>query len=142
MPISLRRWKQKATQYINEKFRATGEGTLNHDLKVYLELSEFKPLFEGSVERINHGADEDKEIEAIIRELARQTLSTAMEVGAERYGDSRSSSSSSSEPRVSYGFSSSPRAQPSAPAAPNTIQYADDTMHLGGNGIHHHYYYY
>ena len=39
MPISLRRWKQKAKKYINEKFTATGQGTLNHDLKIYLELS-------------------------------------------------------------------------------------------------------
>ena len=37
-------------KYIDEKFRATGEGTLNHDLKMYLDLSEFEPLFDGSVE--------------------------------------------------------------------------------------------
>ena len=84
MPISLRRWKQKATKYINEKFRATGQGTLNHDLNMYLELSEFEPLFDGSVERINRGANEAQEIETVIRELARQTLSTAMAVGEER----------------------------------------------------------
>ena len=115
MPISLRRWKQKATKYINEKFRATGEGTLNHDLKLYLEFSEFKPLFDGSVERINRGANEDKEIETLIRELARQTLSTAIAVDEGRNGGS-SSSSSSSAPRVSYGLSC-PKAQPEAPPA-------------------------
>ena len=49
MPITLREWKQKATKCINEKFTTTGQGTLNHEM--YLELSEFEPLFDGSVER-------------------------------------------------------------------------------------------
>jgi hypothetical protein len=84
-------------------------------LKIYLNLSEFKPLFDASVERINRGANEIKEKETLIRELAQQTLSTAMEIGEEKYGGS-SSSSSSSAPRVSYGLSC-PKAQPEAPPA-------------------------
>ena len=150
MPISLRRWKKKATQYINDHFRATGEGTLNHDLKMYLELPEFQPLFDGSVARINGGANEDEEIKTMIRELARSTLTTAIEVAEERGGGgSRSSSSSSSSSRstpLHYGVPSSSR--PNSKSKPkNTIQYVDDTVthhdsddeHLG-NGIHHHYY--
>ena len=62
MPISLRRWKQKATQYINDHFRATGEGTLNHDLKMYLQLPEFQSLFDGSVARINGGRMKTKKL--------------------------------------------------------------------------------
>ena len=53
---------------------------------MYLEMPEFKPLFDQSVERINRGANEDAEIETMIRELARSTLTTAIEVAEERGG--------------------------------------------------------
>ena len=123
MPISLRRWKQKATKYINEHFKATGEGTLNHDLKMYLEFPEFKPLFDESVARINGGVNEDEEIENMIRQLARNTLTSVMEVAEER------------RPR---------------PKKVVERHYVDDSMgshededeHLGGKGITHHYHYY
>ena len=45
MPITLRRWKEKATKYINAKFKKTGEGSLNYDLKVYLEASVRQSFF-------------------------------------------------------------------------------------------------
>jgi hypothetical protein len=45
MPITLRRWKEKATKYINAKFKKTGEGSLNYDLKVYLEERTSIPTF-------------------------------------------------------------------------------------------------
>ena len=149
MPITLRRWKEKATKYINAKFKKTGEGSLNYDLKVYLEEPAFQPFLNSSVERINHGADENEEIDKSIKHMARQYLAVIKEAMEEEDGNSSStsssSSSSSSSPsfaRLSYGLSSSPRSQPTAPQAPNTLHYADDTMHMGGNGIHHHYYYY
>ena len=76
--------------------------------------------------------------------MARQYLAVIKEAMEEEDGNSSSSSSSSSSStrprRVSYGLSSSPRAQPEVLPA-NILHYADDTMHMGGNGIHHHYYY-
>ena len=84
MPISFRRYKKKATKYIDDHYRGTGQGTLNHDLKMYLDMPEFRPLFDQSVQRINRGEDEDNEIENMIRELARSTLTTAREVAQER----------------------------------------------------------
>ena len=143
MPITLRRWKEKATKYINAKFKKTGEGSLNYDLKVYLEEPAFQPFLNSSVERINHGADENEEIDIAIKHMARQYLAVIKEAMEEEDGNSSSSSSSSSSPsfaRVSYGLSSSPREQPAATPA-NILYYADDTMHMGGHGIHHHYYY-
>ena len=146
MPITLRRWKEKATKYINAKFKKTGEGSLNYDLKVYLEEPAFQPFLNSSVERINHGADENEEIDKAIKHMARQYLAVIKEAMEEEDGNSSSSSgssssSSSSRPRhVPYGISSSPREQPAATPA-NILHYADDTMHMGGHGIHHHYYY-
>ena len=55
MPITLRRWKEKATKYRNANFKKTGEGSLNYDLKVYPEEPAFQPFLNSSVERINHG---------------------------------------------------------------------------------------
>ena len=148
MPITLRRWKEKATKYINAKFKKTGEGSLNYDLKVYLEEPAFLPFLNSSVERINHGADENEEIDKAIKHMARQYLAVIKEAMEEEDGNSSSSSGSSSSSsssstrprRVPYGISSSPRAQLEALPA-NILHYADDTMHMGGNGIHHHYYY-
>ena len=146
MPISLRRWKEKATKYINAKFKKTGEGSLNYDLKVYLEEPAFQPFLNSSVERINHGADENEEIDKAIKHMARQYLAVIKEAMEEEDGNSSSSSGSSSgcstrPRRVSYGLSSSPREQPEALPVQNILHYADDTMHMGGHGIHHHYYY-
>ena len=148
MPITLRRWKEKATKYINAKFKKTGEGSLNYDLKVYLEEPAFLPFLNSSVERINHGADENEEIDKAIKHMARQYLAVIKEAMEEEDGNSSSSSGSSSSSsssstrprRVPYGISSSPRAQPEVLPA-NILHYADDTMHMGGYGIHHHYYY-
>jgi hypothetical protein len=144
MPITLRRWKEKATKYINAKFKKTGEGSLNYDLKVYLEEPAFLPFLNSSVERINHGADENEEIDKAIKHMARQYLTVIKEAMEEEDGNSSSSSGSSSSStrprRVPYGISSSPRAQPEVLPA-NILHYADDTMHMGENGIHHHYYY-
>jgi hypothetical protein len=148
MPITLRRWKEKATKYINAKFKKTGEGSLNYDLKVYLEEPAFQPFLNSSVERINHGADENEEIDKAIKHMARQYLAVIKEAMEEEDGNSSSSSGSSSSSsssstrprRVPYGISLSPRAQPEVLPA-NILHYADDTMHMGGHGIHHHYYY-
>ena len=148
MPISLRRWKQKATKYINEKFKKTGEGSLNYDLKVYLEEPSFLPHFNASVERINHGADENEEIEKVIKEMARRYLDVIKEAMEEGGGGSSSSSSSSSSlerpKKVPYGISSKPEKMSFMPHN----RYIDDTTHesdnehLGGNGIIHHHHYY
>jgi hypothetical protein len=78
MPITLRRWKEKATKYINAKFKKTGEGSLNYDLKVYLEEPAFQPFLNSSVERINHGADENEEIDKAIKHMARQYLAVVL----------------------------------------------------------------
>ena len=141
MPITLKIWKEKATQYINAKFKKTGEGSLNYDLKVYLAEPSFQPVFHASVERINHGANENEEIEKVIQDMARKYLAVIREAMKEGGGGSSSSSSSSSSSarpqRVSYGLRQSPSAQPPAPT--NAIYYADDTI---GNGIIHHHHYY
>ena len=140
--ITLKRWKEKATQYINAKFKKKGEGSLNYDLKVYLAEPSFQPVFHASVERINHGANENEEIEKVIQDMARKYLAVikeAMEEGGGGLSSSSSSSSSSARPqRVPYGLRQSPSAQP-APAPPNAIHSADDTI---GNGIIHHHHYY
>jgi len=120
MPISLRRWKQKAVRYIDSHYRATGEGTLNHDLKMYLDMTELKPLLDASVARINRGANEDQEIETIIRELAQTTLDSVSEALEERGVE---------------GLHTQPRYE-----ASNTHHLQPSDVFSQGLGIHHHYY--
>jgi len=109
---------------MNDHF--TGQGTLNHDLKkMYLEFPELQPLFNASVAKIDSGANEDEEIKTMIRELARSTLTTAIEVAEERGGggsssSTSSSSSSSSRSPLQYGVPS--RSRPNSKSKPkNTI---------------------
>ena len=140
MPISLRRWKQKATKYINDHFRGTGVGTLNHDLKMYLEMPEFRPLFDQSVERINRGANEDAEIETMIRELARSTLTTAIEVAEERGGGGGGGGSGGGGGGGGGGGSES-GSESLSPSTTNELQPHDVNV-FKGNGIHYHYHYF
>ena len=111
---------------------------------VYNVKPAFQPFLNSSVERINHRADENDEIDKAIKHMARQYLAVIKEAMEEEDGNSSSSSGSSSSSsstrprRVPYGISSSPRAQPEVLPA-NILHYADDTMHMGGHGIHHHY---
>jgi hypothetical protein len=69
---------------------------LNYDLKVYLEEPAFQPFLNSSVERINHGADENEEIDKAIKHMARQYLAVIKEAMEEEDGNSSSSSGSSS----------------------------------------------
>ena len=123
MPISFKTYQKKATKFINDHY----SNEMNHDLKMYLGMSEFRPFFEQSIERINGGRDEDNEIETTIRHLAESTLDTAFEVAEERRGGGGESASSSDN---ELSHSTTDELQP------------QDVNLFKGNGIHHHYHYF
>ena len=125
MPISFRRYKQKATKFINDNY----SNEMNHDLKMYLDMPEFRPFFDQSVERINAGRDKD-EIKSTIRHLAQSTIDTAFEVAEERRGGGGASSKASSSDNESLSHSTTDELQP------------QDVNLFKGNGIHHHYHYF
>ena len=125
MTITFKRWKQKATRYINDHY----SGELNHDLKMYLEQPDFRPVFDQSIGNINRGANEDEEIASFIRNLAREALTTALQMGEEQ-GIERSY-----EPAAAVHVSAS-----DIPVSTTDIFQPTD-LFKRGTGIHHHYYY-
>ena len=133
MPISFRRYKHKATKFINDNY----SNEMNHDLKMYLDMPEFRPFFDQSVERINAGRDEDNEIKSTIRHLAQSTIDTAFEVAEERRGGGGASSSARSSPSSSASSSDNELLH----STTDELQPQDVNL-FKGNGIHHHYHYF